>query len=402
MSRHTDEHVIVTLSGAQHPAALSQVLRVLGHHPVSDFGQLVVHNRFIATALLSSPHARDTVKDALFRAHEENISVDFTVTHPNAAVPSPSSLLNLADAQRQDYVLTLFALDTVPMSFLAEILAVLAQERCRVGGIERLTEEADKFMCLEIRTVVPVMGGSVGRLQRRLYELAKRENRCDVALQKGDVLRRAKRLVVFDLSWTLVQCDAVDVLLKAGGVEVDGHGEGREWLGKRAKALKGVDVQKVEDELDHLLEYTSGAFELCKGLKRLGCKLAVVSSGSKIAAERAKDKLGLDYAFGNVFEIDGQDKFTGKVVEPIVDADRKAELVQMLAMQERIQMEQVIAVGDGPVSAEMLAVAGMGVAFDQPVSTGEIRGGRIASKSLIGVLYLLGVRGKDLRQVIRG
>lgn len=396
-----DENVIVTLSGPQHPAALSQVLRVLGSHPLSDFGQLVVRDRFIATALLSSPHARDTVKDALFRAHEENISIDFTVTHPDAAKPNPSSLLNLADAHREDYVLTLFALGAVPMPFLAQILAVLVEERCRVSAIERLTEEMDDFMCLEIRIVVPVVEWCIGAVQRRLFELALRENRCDIALQKCDVMRRAKRLVVFDLSWTLVQCDTVNVLLEAAGVEVEGKGDGRELLERRARALKGVDVQVVQDKLDSYLEYTNGAVELCKGLKRLGCKLAVVSSGSKMAAERVRDKLGLHYAFGNAFEVDGAGRFTGRVVEPVVDADRKAELVQLIAMQENIQMEQVIAVGDGPVSAKMLAVAGMGVAFDQPISTDTVHGGRIASKSLIGVLYLLGVRGYDLQQVTR-
>lgn len=247
-------------------------------------------------------------------------------------------------------------------------------------------------MCLEVR--VGFGGGGVAEVRKQLFELGREVNQCDVALQKADVMRKAKRLVVFDLSWTLVQCDAMEVMLSAGGVSAACAA-----LDERVRMLKGLDVREVERKLGERLTFTNGAVELCKGLRRLGCKLAVVSSGAKMVAEKVKQELGLDYAFGNVLEVDVTGRFTGDLAKPVVDADRKAELVQMLAMQERIQMEQVIVVGDGPVSAKMLAVAGMSVAFDQPVSTDDVRGGRIASKSLMGVLYLLGVGGVDLRDV---
>jgi phosphoserine phosphatase len=89
------------------------------------------------------------------------------------------------------------------------------------------------------------------------------------------------------------------------------------------------------------------------------------------------------------------------VQEPIVDADRKADLVHMLAMQEGVEVEQVVAVGDGPVSSKMLAAAGMSIAFDQPGSVENVQTGRISSKSLAGVFYLLGVTGRDFRELGR-
>lgn len=418
MTIPTSEQVIVTLTGKQSPAALSQVMRILGTDSDSslqlqDFGQLVVRDRFIATALICAPGARDIVKNALFCAHEEGISIDFTVAPSNPRAASSVSLPGLARSPppRDEYVLTLFAPGSIPLVFLSRALTVLFDGGCRVSSTNRLTEEGDDFMCIEMRISVPGGAPEVAALQEKLFELGRQENQCDVALQKANVLRMAKRMVVFDLSWTLVQCDAVDMLLQAAGKAAPqdvqaafrgGKLSGQDWLKARVELLKGLDSGNINAEAHKRLTYTNGAAELCKGLKRLGCRLAVVSSGSKFIAERAKEHLGLDYAFGNVLETNSANKFTGVVLTPIVDMDRKAELTQMLAMQERIDMEQIIAVGDGPVSAKMLGAAGMSVAFDQPNATDDVKSGRIASKSLASVLYLLGVTGDDFRRVTEG
>lgn len=410
----TGEQVIVTLTGKQSPSALSQVMRILGTDAslqLQDFGQLVVRDRFIATALICAPGARDIIKDLLFRAHEEGVSVDFTVAPSDPRPGSTSSLSSLSKTPRDEYIVTVFAPGRISPAFLSKALNVLVEGGCRVSTANRLTEEEDDFMCIELKIAVPGGEPEVVALQRKLFELGRQENQCDIALQKANVLRKAKRMVVFDLSWTLVQCDAVDLLLQGAGksppaeVEAafrDGKLSGPEWLKARATLLKGLDADQVNAAAMKNLTYTNGAVELCKGLKRLGCRLAVVSSGSKFIAERAKEHLGLDYAFGNVLETDSTNTFTGVVLKPIVDMDRKAELTQMLAMQERIDMEQIIAVGDGPVSAKMLAAAGMSVAFDQPDATDDVRSGRIASKSLASVLYLLGVTGHDFRRVTAG
>lgn len=73
----------------------------------------------------------------------------------------------------------------------------------------------------------------------------------------------------------------------------------------------------------------------------------------------------------------------------------------MLAMQEGVDTEQIIAVGDGPVSSKMLSAAGMSIAFDQPGSVDDVQSGRISSRSLASVFYLLGVTGRDYRELNR-
>ena len=107
---------------------------------------------------------------------------------------------------------------------------------------------------------------------------------------------------------------------------------GPECLTARAKQLVGVDASKVNAAVVQNA-YTHGAVELCKGLKRLGCRLVVVSSGSKFIAERAKDHLGLEYAFSNLLETDSANTFSGHIIGPIIDTERKAELTHMLAMR---------------------------------------------------------------------
>lgn len=151
------------------------------------------------------------------------------------------------------------------------------------------------------------------------------------------------------------------------------------------------------------LTLTPGAATLCRGLRVLGCKLAVITSGPLAVAQAAKAALDLDMCYGNALPATAAGRFTGGAdVLPEIDGPRKAELLAALAMQERVSVDQVVAIGDGPVSAAMLGAAGLAIAFDQPGAVaaaggGGRGGGRIASKSLASVLYLMGMGGADVR-----
>ena len=107
-------------------------------------------------------------------------------------------------------------------------------------------------------------------------------------------------------------------------------------------------------------------------------------------------RLGIDYVFANELEVvDG--KVTGVAVEPIVDAQRKAELLQKLASEEGLQLEQTIAVGDGANDLPMLSLAGLGVAFRAKPLVRQSAKQAISTLGLDGVLYLLGVRDREAR-----
>ena len=83
---------------------------------------------------------------------------------------------------------------------------------------------------------------------------------------------------------------------------------------------------------------------------------------------------------------------TGRVTGEIIDGARKARLLQEIAELERIDLEQVVAVGDGANDLPMLALAGLGIAFHaKPVVRATARQS-ISTIGLDGILYLLGLR----------
>lgn len=252
------------------------------------------------------------------------------------------------------------------------------------------------------------MGGGerVARLRAALMELSRSQPGADLAVQRGGLVRRAKRLVVFDLSWTLLQGESMETLLAAAGIAVPADGDGAaeepgtSRFRRLARLLAGTPVAPTLARLRSSLTLTPGAATLCRGLRKLGCKLAVISSGPLVVAQAVKAALDLDMCYGNALP-SAAGRFTGGVdVLPEIDGPRKAELLAALAMQERVSVDQVVAIGDGPVSAAMLSAAGLAIAFDQPgavASAGARGGGRIASKSLASVLYLMGMGGADVR-----
>jgi len=128
-------------------------------------------------------------------------------------------------------------------------------------------------------------------------------------------------------------------------------------------------------------------------LKRLGYKTAILSGGFTYFARQVQARLGIDYVYANELEIvDG--KLTGRAVEPIVDAQRKADLLQELASREGLTLAQTIAVGDGANDLPMLALAGLGVAFRAKPLVRQSARQSVSVLGLDGVLYLLGVEDR--------
>ena len=87
---------------------------------------------------------------------------------------------------------------------------------------------------------------------------------------------------------------------------------------------------------------------------------------------------------------------TGEVVGEIVDGRRKAELLQEIARKEGISLEQVIAVGDGANDLPMLNLAGLGIAFHAKPVVREGAEHSLSTIGLDGILYLMGIRDRDL------
>jgi phosphoserine phosphatase len=167
-----------------------------------------------------------------------------------------------------------------------------------------------------------------------------------------------------------------------------------ESLRLRVAKLKGMPQADLL-EVFQKIKLTPGAEELLRVLKKLGYKIALISGGFMFVAERLKTQLGIDYVYANALE-SNQGVLTGNVLPPIVNAQRKADLLDVIAQQENIELDQVIAIGDGANDILMLEKAGLGIAFNAKPTVREKADLAISQKNLKSVLYLLGLAVKDL------
>jgi len=280
----------------------------------------------------------------------------------------------------------------------------LAQYRVNIDVIERLSE--GEFGCVEM------LISSNSALDRRAlkHELmtVAREQGVDVALQAEGLYRRSKRLVVFDMDSTLIQSEIIDEFARKLGAydevsritheAMQGKLPFAEALHLRVARLQGLTTAQIE-EVFHETQLTAGAEELIRVLKKLGYKVALISGGFSCIAERLKVRLGIDYAYANQLVIqDG--KATGKVAPPVIDAQRKADLLEVIAQQEGIHLDQVIAIGDGANDLLMIEKAGLGIAFNAKPAVNERADLALSQKSLRSILYLLGISGRDVSEVL--
>jgi phosphoserine phosphatase len=229
----------------------------------------------------------------------------------------------------------------------------------------------------------------------------------DIAVQKENLYRRAKRLVVLDMDSTLIQIEVIDELARLAGVgeqvaaiterAMNGELDFQQALRERVGLLKGLSAGALE-QVYRDLPFTPGAKNLIRILRRLGFRTAVISGGFDFFTDRLKAELGLDYAYANDLEIvDGL--VTGQVVGAIVDGQRKAELLAEIAEREGITLSQVIAIGDGANDLPMLGRAGLGIAFNAKARVREQADYHINQGSLDSILYLLGIAEWEMAEL---
>ncbi|KAI8848307.1 HAD-like domain-containing protein [Chytridium lagenaria] len=233
----------------------------------------------------------------------------------------------------------------------------------------------------------------------------------DIVVQDVSVFRTRKRVVIFDMDSTLIQQEVIDELAREAGVvaevsriteaAMNGEIDFKESLRRRVGLLKGTPTSVLE-KVRSRITFSPGAHELCRALKRLGYKLAVISGGFIPLARYVKAELGLDYAFANELKVSPDGLVLEGVTEgPVVDGVRKAELLEVIAHAEGVKKDQVIAVGDGANDLLMMAASGLGVAYNAKPRVQEQAKARINQKSLAWILYILGLKEYEISVLTR-
>lgn len=185
------------------------------------------------------------------------------------------------------------------------------------------------------------------------------------------------RLIAFDMDSTLINIECVDEIADAAGrkeevaaiTEAAMRGEiadYKESLRRRVALLKGVPADALAHVYAHRLRLTPGADLLAEACRDAGLTTLLVSGGFTFFTDRIKKRLHLDHTRSNVLEIvDGH--LTGRMLaQPWGDicdgAEKRRALLQTCELIG-CAPRQAIAMGDGANDVEMMAAAGLAVAY---------------------------------------
>lgn len=401
------ELILIRISGLDRPGLTASVTDILSKYDVDimDIGQADIHST-LSLGILFKCNDKDSgniMKDLLFKASSLGINIRF---YPISS-EEYEEWVNMQGKNR--YILTLLG-RKLTAGQIAGATRILAEQQLNIDGIRQLTgripldeKKANVRACIEFS----VRGTPKDKeeLQRKLMQLSS-SLAMDFSFQQDNMYRRMRRLICFDMDSTLIETEVIDELAERAGVgsqvreiterAMRGEIDFTESFKERVALLKGLD-ESVMHDIAVNLPITEGVERLMYVLKRYGYKIAILSGGFTYFGNYLKEKFGIDYVYANQLEIiDG--KLTGKYLGNIVDGKRKAELLQLLAQVENVDIAQTIAVGDGANDLPMLSVAGLGIAFHAKPKVVANAQQSINTIGLDGVLYFLGFKDSYLEE----
>ncbi|MEX0680457.1 MAG: phosphoserine phosphatase SerB [Balneolales bacterium] len=402
----TREIILLKISGEDKPGVTAPITEVLASHEVHvlDIGQAVIHNALSLGILIEIPdhkNASDVLRDVLFRAHQLELQVRYDT------IPEYKYESWVANQGKMRYIVTLLG-KKLSARQLADLSRIIYEEGLNIDKIQRLTGRISlkelhhsQNACVEFS--IRGMPENSQQFRAKLFDFGN-NNDVDVSFQLDSVYRRIRRLVVFDMDSTLINTEVIDELAKAVGVgeQVAGITEQAmrgeigfdESFRKRVALLKGLD-ESVLKKIAARLPLNEGAERVTNILRSLGFKTAILSGGFTYFGYELQKRLKIDYVYANELDI-RNGKVTGKVAGRIVNGKRKAELLHEIARKEGIHLEQVIAVGDGANDLPMINEAGLGIAFRAKPMVREQSRQTLTHTGLDGILYLLGMRDRDI------
>jgi phosphoserine phosphatase len=376
--------LLVTVTGRDRPGVTSRLFTVLAAHELSvlDVEQVVIRGRLVLGVLLACGPRPDLT--AIHRQVSDvaaDLGLEAEIT-AGSAEPA---------RRRGSLHVTVLGRELAP----AAIAAIAGRIAANGANIERITRLAHRpVTCIEF----DISGADPAELRVTLARESA-ERGVDVAVQRGGLHRRAMRLVVMDVDSTLVSGEAIDLLAARAGCEAKvaeltaatmrGELEFAAALRERVSLLAGLDAG-VLDEVRAELRLAPGARTLIRTLRRLGYRCGIVSGGFTQFTDGLAGELGLDYAAANTLEISAG-KLTGNLVGPVIDRAGKAAALRDFAGRSGVPLSQTVAVGDGANDLDMIAAAGLGIAFNAKPAVRDAADASVSVPYLDAVLHLLGI-----------
>lgn len=405
------EVILINITGRDRKGLDAKFTGILAEYNVNilDIGQAVIHEHISLGILAEIPNPKNyssIFKDMLFEGHNMGLKVDIK----SIASDNYEKWVHAQGKERR--IITLLG-RTLSAQQISAVASIIAENRLNIDSITRLTgrisikkPQSNPRACVQLSVSGKPL--DILYMRRTFMEISQKEG-IDISFHVDNIYRRNRKLVVFDMDSTLIQAEVIVELAKLAGVgdqvnnitesAMRGEIDFKESFRQRVALLKGLQEEQLV-KLTRELPLTDGADLVTKTLKGLGYKLGILSGGFRFVGEYLKDRLGFDYMYANELDIENS-VVTGKVVGDIVDGEKKAILLRQLAQKENIALEQTIAVGDGANDLPMISIAGLGVAFNAKPIVRQKASNAISSVGLDGLLYLIGIHDREIKEEVR-
>jgi phosphoserine phosphatase len=388
MSDQKPETLLLTISGKDRPGVTSAMFETLTKAGVEvlDIEQIVLRRRLILGILVTAPRDWRRLSDAV---QETAARLGMTIEVDRGVGD------NQVRREGRSHVTVIGA--PLKAAAMAAVAGRIADSGANIDRIERMARYPVTAIDLHVSGIAP------DRLRALLSAEAAAQG-VDIAVQSASLLRRAMRLIVMDVDSTLIQGEVIELLAAHGAHAAEvaaltdramrGELDFEESLRARVALLAGIPSSALDEVYDELV-LAPGARTLVRTLRRLGYRFALVSGGFNQITDRLAADLGIHYALSNELQVvDGT--ITGRIVGDVVDRAGKAAALRHFADQVGVPLESVVAIGDGANDLDMLAIAGLGIAYNARQLVQDAADTTVNVPYLDAIMYLLGISREEI------
>ncbi len=379
------QNLLITVSGRDRPGLTAQIFAAL-EGEVLDTEQSVVSGRLVQLVLLSSTEARQLI--------EQNLTQLATELELDIEVAATTQASYDRDQARQRLVMLGAPMDSHAIAKMAQAV------RDAGGNIERMS----RIAAYPVTAIELIIQAPDNETLRKEAAAVASERGIDFSVQPISLDRLGRHLVVLDVDSTLIQDEVIELLAQHTGTETEvaeiteramrGELDFRASLYERAALLAGAK-ETVLAEVRDQIRLTPGARTLCRTLTGLGHEVALVSGGFTEVIAPIAAQLGVGHVRANTLEIQ-RGRLTGRVLEPVVDRSGKAAALREIAAETGIPLTRTVAIGDGANDLDMLAAAGLGVAFNAKPVLRDAADAAVNVPFLDSVLFLMGLSREEI------